>query len=354
MLNTGNVLIVGGYGIVGGQICTLLAKRHPHLHLLIGGRSLDKAQKTARALPNATGVHLDVEDTDPLEHLPIQPDAIVVSVNDHHDRLLLSATRRGIALIDLARWQERQDDANRILHGVSLSSPVVLASGWMASIAAIVAAAYRQSAHPARRIDIDVLFSSADKAGPDSVTSFVDMHKPFTIYEAGQECIVRGMADPKPVRFSHGRVINVRRFSSPDQTTLVKTGHAESVSARMAFDNTATTAAFALFARSGIWGMLSVAKRRALLYRPGQGASHEFILEIVEDTGTKKISVKDRLGQTHMTAISAANQVERVLALNNRLSPAPGVTYPEQSADLSADIDTIREMGLQIEHHNPS
>lgn len=354
MFNTGNILVVGGYGIVGGQLSCLLAARHPQLHLLIGGRSLDNAQKAAQTLPNATGVYIDVEETDPLAHLPTQPDVIVVAVNDHHDRLLLSATRRGIALIDLARWQKRQDDANRLLHGASLSAPVVLASGWMASLAAIIAAANRQPERPAKRIDIDILYSSSDKAGPDSVAGFVDMHQPFTIYEAGKTRTVRSMTDPKPVRFSNGRLINVRRFSSPDQTTLVKTGHAESVSTRMAFDNSLTTAAFALVARSGIWGRLSVEKRRALLYRPGQGAPHEFILEIVEETGTKKISVKDTLGQTHMTAIGAVNQVERVLALNGRLKPSCGVTYPEQSADLSADIAAMCGMGLQIApcHHS--
>lgn len=350
MSNTGAVLIVGGYGVVGRQICELLASRHPTLPIWVGGRSLEQAQSTANQWPNATGVYIDVEDNDPLASFPVLPEVIVVSVNDHHDRLLLCAARRGIALIDIARWQKRQDDARQRLANVPLSKPVILASGWMASAAAVVAAAYRRSPQPAKRIDIDVLFSSADKAGPDSVTSFVDMHHPFTIHDKGKERRVRGMADPKPVRFSSGRVVKVRRFSSPDQSTLVMTGHTESASARMAFDNTAMTSVFALFARSGIWGLLSASKRRTLLYKPGPGASHEFIVEIEENTGTQRILVKDTLGQTHMTAISAVNQVERVLGLNHRLPPAIGITYPEQSADLQADITAMAAMGLSVLH----
>ncbi len=343
-----NVLIVGGYGVVGAQIASLLAGRHPNLHLILGGRSQEKAKAATLALPNASAVRIDVEDSDPLAPLPLQPQVIVVAVNDHHDRLLLSATQRGIAIIDIARWQQRQDDAKRLLTGKKLTAPVILASGWMASVAAIVAAAYRKSDRPARRIDIDVLFSSADKAGPDSVTSFVDMHKPFTIRHDGADKTVLGMADPKPVRFSDGRTVKVRRFSSPDQTTLVDTGFAHSVSARMGFDNSITTSAFALFARSGLWGMLSAERRRSLLYKPGKGASHEFVVELVEETGTQTLLVKDDLGQTHMTAISAANQVERVLSLDGRHLPQPGIVFPEQSTDLARDVESMVAMGLIV------
>lgn len=35
------VLIVGGYGIVGRQITSLLRQRHPKLPLIIAGRDVD-------------------------------------------------------------------------------------------------------------------------------------------------------------------------------------------------------------------------------------------------------------------------------------------------------------------------
>jgi saccharopine dehydrogenase-like NADP-dependent oxidoreductase len=38
------VLIVGGYGIVGKQIASILRQRHPKMPILIAGRDVKKAK----------------------------------------------------------------------------------------------------------------------------------------------------------------------------------------------------------------------------------------------------------------------------------------------------------------------
>jgi Saccharopine dehydrogenase NADP binding domain len=53
------VLIVGGYGNFGSYIAQALSA-DPNIHLLIGGRSLAKAQAFASTLPNAEGHALDI------------------------------------------------------------------------------------------------------------------------------------------------------------------------------------------------------------------------------------------------------------------------------------------------------
>jgi hypothetical protein len=55
------VLVIGGYGFFGARICRALAK-NPAIHLLIGGRSRDSAQRLARelALRDDQAVGIDV------------------------------------------------------------------------------------------------------------------------------------------------------------------------------------------------------------------------------------------------------------------------------------------------------
>lgn len=340
-----SVLVVGGYGVVGAQVCALLAERNPGLEIMIGGRSLAKARQAASGIAGALGVRIDVEDEDPLAGLPKPPAAIVVAVNDHHDRLLLAAARRGIALVDIARWRERMDDARRLLE--SAEAPVVLASGWMAGAAAVVAAAFRDPARPADRVDIDILFDLADKAGPDSIAGFMDIQEPFTVWEAGVPRTAKSLSEGRVARFSD-RSARCLRFDSPDQQTLVQSGHARGAATRMTFGGAAMTATFAVLVRSGLWGLLPRAARAALLYNPGKGAPHEFVVTLDEAAGAKRIVVRDGLGQTHMTAAGAAAQAERMLGLNGRAPVARGVSYPEQADDLAADIAALRAMGVEI------
>jgi saccharopine dehydrogenase-like NADP-dependent oxidoreductase len=43
--NEKSVLIVGGYGIVGTQIASILRQRHPKMPLIIAGRDFKKEKK---------------------------------------------------------------------------------------------------------------------------------------------------------------------------------------------------------------------------------------------------------------------------------------------------------------------
>jgi len=342
-----SVLVVGGYGVVGTQVCNLLSQRHPRLKIWVGGRSLVKAERIAQGIKNASAILIDVDNSDPLASLATMPDAIVVAVNDTNDRLLLSAVKRGVAIVDIARWLERIHDAQEVLAGQPLRAPVVLSSGWMAGVASVTAAAFRRLPQPAQQIDIDILFATGDRAGPDSVVGFIDAHHPFTIWSNGERRLVQAMSDGRPVQFSNNQSANCRRVDSPDQMTLVRTGNALGVSTRMAFDNSLMTFIFAKVVRSGLWARLSRNTRIKMLYNPGSGASHEFVITIKEED-TRRILVKHKLGQTHLTAIGTVTQVERLLGLNGRSRPPTGISYPEQADDIHAYIDALRSMGVEI------
>src|SRR5512134_3338510 len=58
------VLIVGGSGIVGSQAARTLRRLHPELSIAIGGRDMERANKTAREVGNAEAVKVDVGQPD--------------------------------------------------------------------------------------------------------------------------------------------------------------------------------------------------------------------------------------------------------------------------------------------------
>ncbi|EPF06355.1 hypothetical protein ICQ_01970 [Bacillus toyonensis] len=128
-MNKKTVLIVGGYGVVGSQIAQILHDRHPDLEIRLGGRTLGKALPFESERVKI--VKVDNTTDDPLRSLNDNLTLVVNAVNDSQDRLLLSAVKRRIPLVDITRWTERFQSSIARLKNVEVQSPVVLASGWM-------------------------------------------------------------------------------------------------------------------------------------------------------------------------------------------------------------------------------
>ncbi|MEK7784951.1 MAG: saccharopine dehydrogenase, partial [Chloroflexota bacterium] len=124
--------IAGGYGVVGEQIARALRRRHPRLPLTLAGRNPAKAEALAR------------------------------------EYLLMDAARAVITYVDITRWTERLRSAASRVGTVTLQAPVMFASSWMAGVAAVVAVAASRPLKRVNSVDIAVLFSLKDKAGPNS------------------------------------------------------------------------------------------------------------------------------------------------------------------------------------------
>ncbi len=70
--------------------------------------------------------------------------------------------------------------------------------------------------------------------------------------------------------------------------------------------------------------------RQSLLYNPGSGASHEIHIAVAGNdiNGSPKTTtttIVDPQGQTHLTALGALIQLERLLGLDEAAPPAPGI-----------------------------
>ncbi len=355
-MNTDNaVLIAGGYGVVGQQAATLIRQRHPGLPLIIAGRNPSKAEAFARELTNTTIATLDVEQPNPLNG--VKPRAILAVVNDPHDYLLMDAVRGGIPYVDITRWTERLKASVSRFSAESLRAPVMLSSAWMAGVAAIVAVTVCYRLRSVDCIDIGILYSLKDKAGPNSAEYMDRLATPFEVMLDGKWRQAYPYTDPRKVTFPGGLSAKAYRLDTPDQLTLPTTTGAKTVAARIAFDDTLTTNLLLLLTRSGIWKLISgnrfTALRRSLLYNPGAGASHEIVIEVagVDENGnpkTHRATLVDPKGQTHLTALGALVQLERLLGLDGAPPPAPGIVYPDTAPQIDSALQALRSFGVSV------
>jgi hypothetical protein len=353
------VLIVGGYGVVGGQIAQILADRNPDLGILIAGRSLEAARAKARTIPGAEPIRLDLADADPLAGLAVQPDLVLAAVNDHEqDHLLTAALRRGIAYLDITRWTDRlRDAATRLLALPAPSALIVFASSWMASVPATLARHLSHDLAVTDAIHLDIVYALKDKAGPNSADYMDRLSIPFPVVENGSRVTKMPLTDPRPVDFPHGRTIKTYRLDTPDQITLPAITGARSVSSRIAFDHAFSTALLAGLVRSGLWGAISgrrfTALRRAMLYNPGPGDHHRILVEATGQSGNgtplcRRLFIDDSQGQTHLTAAGAVIQAERILGRHGHAPAPPRPHFAEAETDGAIARRTLESLGIGL------
>jgi len=351
------VLIVGGYGVVGAQIAEIFSDRNPEIPLLIAGRNKEKAENLATALGNAEAVVLDVEKPLQISQLKDKLALVITAVNDPVNNIILDTIRCGIPYIDITRWTARVCDSVVQAVTETITKPVIFSSSWMAGIAAIVARKSAEYFSEVDSIDIDILYSLKDKAGPNSIEYIDQLGTPFNIFENGKIKSVFPMSDPNQLTFPGGFEAKTYRFDTPDQMTLPLICSAKSVSARIGYDDKSSAAFLSLLVRSGIWNIINrpmfTKFRRSLLYNPGEGGSHEIIITVEGlglDGKSKKTvnAVVDAKGQTHLTALGSVIQIERVLNSDGDNKVPAGISFPEKHEEIDVALKTLSEHGVEI------
>lgn len=355
MKTTDAILIVGGYGVVGEQVAHAIRERYPELPIIIAGRNLEKATIVSNGISNSQSIKIDVTQENPLNGL--KPRAVIAAVNDPYDCLILDAVRNGIPYVDITRWTERVREISSVLKAETFLAPVLLSSGWMAGAASVVVIAMTRQLQKINSIDISVLYSLKDKAGPNSAEYMDRLITPFTVMLQGKPQEVLPYTDPMTKTFPGGYTTKAYRFDTPDQFTLPVSTGAATVSARIAFDD-ASAANFLIFLiRSGIWKLISgkrfTALRRSLLFNPGKGAHHEIIIDIAGLDAHQKhknyrATIDDPKGQTHLTAVGALIQLERLLGIDGNPPPGKGIFYPDTSPDTESALNLFKQFDIAI------
>jgi len=187
MNETGDILIVGGYGVVGRRIAALLAPRFPD-RVLIAGRDETRAEGLCRELGRGTRARrIDVNDAPSIEGALGGVGTIMTCVAQREQHLLRAAIARGVGYTDiaprLAFWQgarEMTADARRT------GARIVLGAGLSPGISNMMAQKLARAAGHVDRVETAILLSLGDEYGPDSLHHVLEaVTQPFTVLERG-------------------------------------------------------------------------------------------------------------------------------------------------------------------------
>lgn len=348
----GPVLIAGGYGVVGAQLAALTRRRARELPLLIAGRSQALAERAATEIGNAAGVVMDVTADDPLASLKTVPSVVIAAVNDPANTLMKAAISRAIPYIDITRWTERLLEAQALAESMKPRASVSLASSWMAGVSAILARQACGGFAEVETVNTSILFRLKDKAGPNSVEYADRLSIPFRVWEEGRWRRARPMAEPLTIIFPSGEAARAYRFDEPSQETLVTATGARSVASRIAYDDASAMRSIVFLVRSGLWRLISgsafAGLRHSLIYNPGVGAAHEIVIEVSGGGASRRASLLDGAGQTHLTAVGAYIQLCEVLGLEGRPQRPAGVHLPENATDFALARRILEAEGVTV------
>lgn len=350
------ILIAGGYGVIGTQITKIMCRRHPEIPLILAGRNPAEARALVDQYEQVEAVYLDICQPRPLKELGESLQAVVAVVNDPSDYLLLDAIQAGIPILDITRWTERFRRAISLVEAENPRAPVMLSSSWMAGLVPFVGMTAAEEFESIDSIDIGILFSLKDKSGPDSVEYMDRFSVPYQNQKNGQSRLVHPLSDSRIVQFGEKR-FRTYNFDSPEQLTLPLITGAQSVISRISFDSSLATKVLVAIVRTGIWKLISGERfarlRHAILHNPGEGGEHRIRIEVAgkgPDQAPKKViaDIVDREGQTHLTAVGAIIQLERLLAFDGGPEPKPGVQFPESEPQLRHGINSMLESGISV------
>lgn len=338
----GPIVVVGGRGVVGTHLLSLLARQRPDLTVSPTSRSARPADAEGRSV-----LRVDLADPEPFD---FEARAVVVMVNDAADRVLRACLAGGVPFVDVTRYTPRMIDAIDLATTMAATSPVVLASGWMGGVLPLAMRLVADEVVDPHRLVGSIVYDLADEAGPDSVEFMDRMDASFHVTVDGQARPTRPLSSAGTALIG-GRRRRMLHLDTPEQYTVPRTLGTGSVITRIGFSSEAATAALRALGGVGFFRLARSDRfqpmRRALLYSPGQGGTAEVRIDGWGSRGHRALQVTDPRGQSHLTAAGALVALDLALARSASI-PGPSVIFPEQAADPIGCLDLLRACGVEV------
>ncbi len=354
-MGPGDLLVVGGSGVVGRRVSQRLAARFPG-RVTVGGRRPGHLQETcARIGHDAHAVIVDVNDPSSIERALPRVSTVVCCVRQERRELLQACVRRGLAYTDtapdLTRWNgfEALDAAAR-----ASGACVVLGTGIAPGLSSVMAAELATRVGPLREIETSLLFSVGDELGPDSLGFLLSAaDRPFSIVVDGAPKRVRPLTAPVPVDFPPplGRR-DAFLFPFSDAVGYPRTlGVGTSIS-RLAIDPPWLGAVARGLDRLGLLPLLRrpghERLRHALVSRLGRVyGTHDRWSVVVRVRGAHGEASAHALGRVEADAV-AVSTAELAAQLHERQIDRAGAWMPEQVLAPGAFLATLATQGLPV------
>lgn len=356
-MNDADILIVGGYGVVGRRIAVELAPDYAG-RVVVAGRNPARADQAAKAIGyGVRGRSIDV--AEPLAvAAALDGVAVVISCIDQPGRLLLSAAvARGLRYTDItphltelgrgAAYDGIDNAARRS------GARLVLGSGIVPGISNVMARALADRLGGADEIETALLLGAGDISGPASFDYFLqELAMDFDIHVDGKDRSVRAFSAPRPIAYPPP--IGTRLsylFPFSDQVLYPRTMGVRTAITRLAIEPAWLARVLSMAAQSGVSRLLAIGGiRHAIAQRRRDRPSDtgaRFALRVDVRRG-RNSGCATLYSQTQADAAAAgAASIARMLIEGEVAEP--GAWMPEQIADPARFLSRLEARGLKVE-----
>lgn len=200
-----DIIVIGGYGHVGSQICRLLGEKHPG-KVYAAGRNLKRAEEFSRS----TGRYvkpLRLAAEEPLDQKLLERVKLVVMCLDQQDtRLAEACLQSGTHYIDVSANGEFLSKLQKLdLVKNGLQAAALLSVGLAPGLTNLLAARAMQELEQTESIDISILLGLGDSHGQAALEWTVDnLGAVFEITEHGKTRTASSFTERKSTDFGLG------------------------------------------------------------------------------------------------------------------------------------------------------
>ncbi|MFC7070138.1 saccharopine dehydrogenase family protein [Halobaculum lipolyticum] len=254
---TSDVLVVGGYGVVGRPLSQRLAERDD-CHVIAAGRSLERAAAFADSHEGVVPRRVDLADPSTFGSALEGIDCVVVCVTTDDTAFVRATLERGIDYVDLSpsdefhRAVEKLDDVAR-----TGDARALLSVGLSPGVTNLLAVDAAERLETVKDVRIAVLLGVGEEIGRDTYEWAVDRsYGQFTVREHGGDRVVRSLSDPWTVTLPGHRRRRLYRYDLADQHALARTADYPSVGTWLCYDSRVATSLLAAGSWTGATGVL--------------------------------------------------------------------------------------------------
>ena len=356
-VNSREILIVGGYGVVGGRIAAELAPNYSG-RVVIGGRNLWRADEIAMTIGHGVrGRRIDIADPSSIA-AALEGVVVVISCIDQPGRTLLwAAIERGLNytditphLTELGRGEayDKIDAAAR-----ASGARLVLGTGIVPGISNVMVCALADALGGADEIETALVLAASDVKGPASLDYFLqELSMSFVIRVDGEDRRMRAFSAPRLIEFPPPAGAQLAYlFPFSDQVLYPRTMGAKTALTRLAIEPAWLARGLALMVRTGASRLMAIegvrhAVARRLRDRPSSKGAW-FALRVDVRCGGRSTRAT-LLGQAQADAAAAgAAGVARLLIEGDVAEP--GAWMPEQIVDPGPFLSRLATQGLKVE-----
>lgn len=300
------ILLIGGSGLIGNNIKSILKNKLPNDFLLVGGR-----KKVSENY-----LEIDVDNVDTFDIIKREYISLVVlCTTDRNNNVLRFCVKNKIDYIDITKPTESLKEAYALARTEEINSKIIFSSGWMGGIIPSLIS-YNTSAISIKDLKVYIYYSLQDKAGKSSADFMAEnASKKFIVYENWKPKLVRHFENPEKYNFIfNSQKYKVYNFDIPDVYILNQIEKIPTVSAKITYNSSFVTKILAIMQRLNIFDRMSLNTRKKLFYSSGNGDNTAFEVVARHTNGTQsRISLLCTAGQAYLTALSTCLHIKKVL-----------------------------------------